>query len=92
MAHFGSAPASVDGVVSEPAFTLLNVGARYRSTLWGAPATLRVQALNLTNTYVWNVFFSPGFYQFLHGHFLLTSPWTYECLVLPTRLEASQVR
>lgn len=65
VARFGSAPASVDGHVSVPAFTLLTVGARYKATLFGTPATLRVQMLNTTNTYIWNVLYSPGFYPFI---------------------------
>jgi iron complex outermembrane recepter protein len=61
--RFSSVPASVDGRLSIPAFALLSVGARYKFTLFGAPATLRVQAINIINTYVWTVLYSPGFYQ-----------------------------
>ena len=62
--HFGISPASVDDVAQNPAQTALFVGGRYRFTLWGAPATLRVQVKNATNFYFWDMNYSPGFYQF----------------------------
>jgi iron complex outermembrane recepter protein len=62
--HFGKAPASVDDVTQNPALTSLSLGARYRFEILGAPTTLRVQVLNLTNTYYWNMLYSPGFSQF----------------------------
>jgi iron complex outermembrane recepter protein len=62
--HFGTAPASVDGATQNPALTALFLGGRYRFTVLGAPATLRVQVQNLTNAYYWNMGFSPGFAQF----------------------------
>jgi iron complex outermembrane receptor protein len=62
--HFGAAPASVDDVTQNPALTALFLGARYRFTLLGNPATLRVQVQNLTNYYYWNMANSPGFSQF----------------------------
>ena len=62
--HFGISPASVDDVTQNPAQTALFVGGRYRFTLWGAPATLRVQVKNATNFYFWDMNYSPGFYQF----------------------------
>jgi iron complex outermembrane receptor protein len=61
--EFGSAPASVDGVVQNRTEWWLTLGGRYRFTLWGAPATLRVQVQNATNTYIWNYGYSPGFSQ-----------------------------
>jgi iron complex outermembrane recepter protein len=64
IAHFGTAPASVDDVTQNPALTVLFLGARYRFTVLGAPATLRVQVQNLTNSYYWNMGLSPGFSQF----------------------------
>ncbi len=63
--HLGAAPASVDGRVSIPAFTLFNIGGRYKTTLFGAPATLRMQMLNAPDMYIWTVLYSPGFYSFL---------------------------
>jgi iron complex outermembrane recepter protein len=62
--HFGTAPASVDDVTQNPALTALFLGGRYRFTMLGAPATLRVQVQNLTNAYYWNMGLSPGFSQF----------------------------
>jgi iron complex outermembrane receptor protein len=62
--HFGTAPASVDDVAQNPAQTVLSLGGRYRFTILGAPATLRVQVQNLTNYYFWNMGYSPGFSQF----------------------------
>jgi iron complex outermembrane receptor protein len=64
IAHFGAAPASVDDVTQNPALTVLFLGARYRFAILGAPATLRVQVQNLTNSYYWNMGLSPGFSQF----------------------------
>jgi iron complex outermembrane receptor protein len=62
--HFGMAPASVDDVSQNPKLTALSLGGRYRFTMLGAPATIRVQAQNLTNSYYWNMGLSPGFVQF----------------------------
>lgn len=62
--HFGTSPASVDDVTQNPAQTIVILGGRYRFTLKGAPATLRVQVQNLTNYYFWNMGYSPGFSQF----------------------------
>jgi iron complex outermembrane recepter protein len=62
--HFGTAPASVNDVTQNPAFTALALGGRYRFTILGAPTTLRVQIGNLTNAYYWNMAYSPGFSQF----------------------------
>lgn len=62
--HFGTAPASVDNATQNPALTALSLGARYRFTMLGAPATLRVQVQNLTNAYYWNMGLNPGFAQF----------------------------
>jgi len=62
--HFGRAPASLDNVAQNPSQTVLALGGRYRFTILGAPATLRVQVQNLTNSYFWNLGYSPGFSQF----------------------------
>ena len=62
--HFGAAPGTVNDAVYVPSVTQLNVGARYRFELLGAPATLRTQVQNATNSYIWNIGYSPGFYQF----------------------------
>ncbi len=43
---------------------MLGFGGRYRFTILGAPATLRVQIQNPTNGYFWNLGYSPGFSQY----------------------------
>jgi iron complex outermembrane recepter protein len=63
--HFGSYPASIDDVARAPPGTVIALGGRYRFSLLGAPATLRVQVQNLTNAYFWNLSFnSPVFSQY----------------------------
>ena len=63
--HFGSYRASVDDVAQAPPGTLVALGGRYRFTILGAPATLRVQIQNLTDVYFWNLSFnSPTFSQY----------------------------
>jgi len=63
--HFGPYPASVDDVAQAPGATVVALGGRYRFKILGAPATLRVQVQNLTNTYFWNLGFnSPAFTQY----------------------------
>lgn len=51
-----------DNRLKAPGWTELNVGARYSLRVCGAPATLRVQAMNLTDTYAWNVSSSGSFF------------------------------
>jgi iron complex outermembrane recepter protein len=62
--HFGAAPSSVDNVVYADPVTQYTLGGRYRFTMFGKPATLRLQVQNLTNLYVWNIGSSPGYIQF----------------------------
>jgi len=62
--HFGTSPASVDDATQNPAQTIVILGGRYRFKIQGAPATLRVQVQNLTNYYLWNMGYNPGFSQF----------------------------
>jgi iron complex outermembrane recepter protein len=61
--HFGSAPATVSNNVYATEVTQLNLGDRYRFRLWGKQATLRMQVQNLTNAYIWNIGYVPGFVQ-----------------------------
>jgi iron complex outermembrane receptor protein len=63
LAHFGTSPASVNDATQLPAQTVLNIGGRYRFTILGSPATLRVQMQNATNYYFWFIAYSPGFSQ-----------------------------
>jgi iron complex outermembrane recepter protein len=62
--HFGTVPAAVNDAYYDSSVTVLNLGARYKLKLFGAPASLRVQGGNLANVYFWNIGFSPGFFEF----------------------------
>lgn len=64
VAYFGRSPASVDNTIQNPSQTLLFLGTRYRFSLFGKAATLRVQLQNATDFYFWNMGYSPGFSQF----------------------------
>lgn len=46
---------SVDNTARIPGRTTVNVGGRYRFKILDAPATLRVQAQNVTNVYGWEI-------------------------------------
>ena len=56
----GSVPVRLDDGAYNPAQTIVNVGARYRFSLAGRAATLRVQFQNVTNQKVWLVVDSSG--------------------------------
>jgi iron complex outermembrane receptor protein len=56
----GSVPVRLDDGAYNPAQTIVNVGARYRFTMAGKAATLRVQVQNVTNQKVWLVIDSSG--------------------------------
>jgi iron complex outermembrane receptor protein len=62
--HFGAVAESVDNSVYAEGVTMYNVGARYKFNVSSARASLRVQVQNITNVYIWNVGYSPGFFQF----------------------------
>jgi iron complex outermembrane recepter protein len=62
--YFGRAPATVDNALTEHATTTLDVGGRFKLSLVGAPATLRVQVQNVLNAREWNILFNPGFFQY----------------------------
>jgi iron complex outermembrane recepter protein len=68
--HFGAVPGTLNDAVYVPSLTELSLGARYRFELLGAPATLRTQVQNATNSYIWNIASSPGFYQLTPRTFL----------------------
>jgi iron complex outermembrane receptor protein len=61
VAHYGERIASRDGITAVPAYTLVDVGARYRMKLGQAPATLRLQAANITDAFAWAVLSSNTF-------------------------------
>ena len=44
-----------DNLVSTRDWTEVNLGARYGFKIWGASASLRAQAQNITNRFVWDV-------------------------------------
>jgi iron complex outermembrane receptor protein len=64
LVHAGATPAAVNDAIEAPAITVLSLGARYRFTLHGSAATLRVSAQNITNAFVWVTGYSPGYYEF----------------------------
>lgn len=53
--EIGNRVASVDNRTRIPAYTYLDLGARYQISLGQYPATLRVQVMNVTNTLNWLV-------------------------------------
>lgn len=61
--RFGSQPASIDNGVYSPAVTWLNLGGRYRFSLFGKNSTLRVQIQNLPDSYWWTNVYTPGLFQ-----------------------------
>jgi iron complex outermembrane recepter protein len=61
--HFGRQPASVDNGLYTPAVTWLNVGGRYKFTLFGKNSALRVQIQNAPDSYSWTNVYTPGLFQ-----------------------------
>ena len=59
--HTGERVASRDNLLSTPALTTIDVGARMRFSLMGAPVALRMQAKNVANAYGWRVIDSNTF-------------------------------
>jgi iron complex outermembrane receptor protein len=57
----GERTASRDGRAVLPGYTTFDLGARWRFRLGGADATLRLQAANVTNRYVWNLYSSNSY-------------------------------
>jgi iron complex outermembrane receptor protein len=58
--HQGRVPVRLDNGAYNPAQTIVTVGARYRFSVGGYPATLRVQMQNATGQQVWSVIDSSG--------------------------------
>lgn len=54
--QLGRMPVRLDDGAYNPTQTIVNVGARYRFSIAGYPATLRVQVQNVTNQRVWYVY------------------------------------
>ncbi|HEY2686631.1 MAG TPA: hypothetical protein VGI93_24170 [Steroidobacteraceae bacterium] len=61
--HFGSEPASVDNRIYSPAVTQLNLGGRYRTSVFGKHCTLRIQVQNAPNSYKWTNVYTPGYFE-----------------------------
>lgn len=59
--NFGDRPASRDGVSEVSGYTLIDLGARYRFKIGDVPATLRVQAANITDVFAWRILGSNSF-------------------------------
>lgn len=55
IANYGDRTASRDARSEVPGYTSIDVGARYRFELGNVPATLRVQAANVTDEFTWNI-------------------------------------
>jgi iron complex outermembrane receptor protein len=61
--HFGSEPASVNNGLYSPAVTLLNLGGRYKFSVFGKRSTLRVEVQNVGDSYWWTNVYTPGLFQ-----------------------------
>ena len=59
--NYGDRVASSSADLVVPGYTTIDLGARYRMTLGNSPATLRVQALNITDEFAWTVLSSNSF-------------------------------
>ena len=61
LSNFGERVASSDNRLTLPEYTFIDLGARYRMRVGKAPATLRVQAQNITDEFAWSVFANNSF-------------------------------
>jgi iron complex outermembrane receptor protein len=61
--HFGTAPASVDNGIYTPPVTQVNLGGRYKFTVFGKQSSLRIQIQNVLATNEWTSQYTPGFFQ-----------------------------
>ena len=57
---FGTAPASVDNGIYAPQVTQVNLGERYKFTVFGS-SSLRVQIQNVLAAREWTTQYTPGF-------------------------------
>lgn len=55
VSHVGTVTASLEGDLSVPAFTSVDIGGRYRFAIAERPILVRVQVTNLTDEYGWEV-------------------------------------
>jgi iron complex outermembrane receptor protein len=75
LVHAGATPAAVNDAIEAPAVTVLSLGARYRFTIHGSAATLRLSAQNVTNAFVWVTGYTPGYYEFAPRSFFGYLTW-----------------
>lgn len=68
--HAGATPAAISDAVYAPPANVLSFGGRYRFSIHGAPATLRLEVQNATNIYVWVTGYNPGYYVMGPRNFL----------------------
>jgi iron complex outermembrane receptor protein len=61
--HLTAQVANSDNTIEVPARAVLHIGGRYRFTMFGKPATLRLLVQNVTDKYGWNVL-SSGVYAY----------------------------
>ena len=59
--HTGTRVASRDNAARLPAYTVVDLGARYRFRLGEADASLRLQLANVADTWFWNIYGSNSF-------------------------------
>jgi iron complex outermembrane receptor protein len=64
VSHWGKSPASTDDSLYCQALTQFDAGWRYLFKVDGKSASVRFQVLNLTNTDIWSIGYSPGFSQY----------------------------
>jgi iron complex outermembrane receptor protein len=55
VANYGDRVASRDARSEVPGYTLIDIGARYRFQIGAVPATLRIQAANITDVFTWYI-------------------------------------
>ena len=60
--HQSAQPANRLNTFKSPSDTILNIGGRYQFAFFQSPASFRVQVLNVTNSFRWNVNGSSGLY------------------------------
>lgn len=72
LVHEGKRTARADNSLDIPSRTIIDLGARYRTTIGDVPTTLRLQVRNIANVYGWRVFGGGGFAP-IQGRRLLAS-------------------
>lgn len=55
LSHYGKRAASRDNLISVDAYSLIDIGARYRFKLGKSPAVFRVQMANVTDSFAWTI-------------------------------------